>query len=52
MCVQEEGILVIEQCESIMLVSPYGKGNAEANLKEKSKISPQIDIKKEDKCYF
>ncbi|KAG6691213.1 hypothetical protein I3842_10G054900 [Carya illinoinensis] len=53
MCVQEEGRLVMEQGESVMLAM-HGKGKSQANKKGKSKIpiQPGTGINKDSKCFF
>ncbi|KAL5738039.1 hypothetical protein ACOSP7_030800 [Xanthoceras sorbifolium] len=51
MCVQEEGRLLMEQGDNAMLAI-QGKGKTEANHKDKGKIPPKVDIKKESKCFF
>ncbi|RVW61183.1 Retrovirus-related Pol polyprotein from transposon TNT 1-94 [Vitis vinifera] len=54
MCVQEEGRLMMEQGESVMLVTQRKgkKGKSQANQKRKQQISPKSDIKKDEKCFF
>ncbi|KAL5827481.1 hypothetical protein ACOSQ4_019278 [Xanthoceras sorbifolium] len=51
MCVQEEGRLLMEQSDNVMLAT-QGKGKIQANQKGKGKIPPKADIKKESKCFF
>ncbi|KAL5810495.1 hypothetical protein ACOSQ3_027207 [Xanthoceras sorbifolium] len=51
MCVQEEGRLLMEQSDSVILAT-QGKGKIQANQKGKGKIPPKADIKKESKCFF
>ncbi|KAL5823734.1 hypothetical protein ACOSQ4_021634 [Xanthoceras sorbifolium] len=51
MCVQEEGRLLMEQSDNVMLAT-QGKGKIQANQKGKGKITPKADIKKESKCFF
>ncbi|KAA8544505.1 hypothetical protein F0562_022455 [Nyssa sinensis] len=51
MCVQEEGGLVMEQGESVMLAM-HGKDKSQANQKGEGKIPPQAGIKKDSKCFF
>ncbi|CBI31012.3 unnamed protein product, partial [Vitis vinifera] len=54
MCVQEEGRLMMEQGESVMLVTQRKgkKGKSQASQKGKQQISPKSDIKKDEKCFF
>ncbi|RVX14423.1 hypothetical protein CK203_017300 [Vitis vinifera] len=50
MCVQEEGRLLMEQGESVMLVTQK-KGKSQASQKGKQQIPPKSDIKKDEKWY-
>ncbi|WKA02171.1 hypothetical protein VitviT2T_020389 [Vitis vinifera] len=54
MCVQEEGRLLMEQGESVMLVTQRKgkKGKPQASQKGKQQIPPKSDIKKDEKCFF
>ncbi|RVW64097.1 hypothetical protein CK203_051128 [Vitis vinifera] len=54
MCVQEEGRLLMEQGESVMLVTQRKgkKGKSQASQKGKQQIPPKSDIKKDEKCFF
>ncbi|RVW85756.1 hypothetical protein CK203_033387 [Vitis vinifera] len=54
MCVQEEGRLMIEQGDSVMLVTQKKekKGKSQASQKVKQQIPPKSDIKKDEKCFF
>ena len=61
MCVQEEERLVMELGESVMLATTFGKNKrndtsqtytSKSNQKEKGRVPPQADIKKENKCFF
>ena len=54
MCVQEKGRLMMEQGESVMLVTQRKgkKGKPQASQKGKQQIPPKYDIKKDDKCFF
>ena len=51
MCVQEERRLMMEQGESVMLVTQK-KGKSQASQKMKHQIPPKVDIKKDKKCFF
>ncbi|RVX14397.1 hypothetical protein CK203_017243 [Vitis vinifera] len=51
MCVQKEGRLMMEQGESVMLVTQK-KGKSQASQKMKHRIPPKVDIKKDEKCFF
>ncbi|KAL5775767.1 hypothetical protein ACOSP7_013324 [Xanthoceras sorbifolium] len=51
MCVQEEGRLLMEQSDNVMMAT-QGKGKIQANQKGKGKIPPKTDIKKESRCFF
>lgn len=42
----------MDQGKSVTLATIHGKGKAQANQKEKSKKTPQADIKKVVKYYF
>ena len=61
MCVHEEERLVMELGESAMLATTFGKNKRndtsqtytfKSNQKGKGRIPPQVDIKKENKCFF
>ena len=61
MCVQEEEKLVMELGESAMLTTTFRKNKrnetsqtytSKSNQKGKGRIPPQVDIKKENKCFF
>ena len=54
MCVQEEGRLMMEQGESVMLVMQKKgkKGKSQDSQKDKHQVPPKVDIKKDEKCFF
>ena len=61
MCVQEDERLEMEMGESAMLATNFGKNKrndtshtytSKSNQKGKCRIPPQVDIKKENKCFF
>ncbi|KAL4363863.1 hypothetical protein GQ457_04G012690 [Hibiscus cannabinus] len=51
MCDQEEGRLILEMGESALTVT-QGKRPVQAKQREKAKMQPQADIKKEFTCFF
>ncbi|KAL0443938.1 UNVERIFIED_CONTAM: hypothetical protein Slati_2116500, partial [Sesamum latifolium] len=51
MCVQEEERLSMEVGESVHMAT-QGKNKGQAKGKEKAKIPPHAEIKKESKCFF
>ncbi|WJZ82690.1 hypothetical protein VitviT2T_002425 [Vitis vinifera] len=51
MCVQGEGRLMMEQGESVVLVTQK-KGKSQTSQKMKHQIPPKVDIKKDEKCFF
>ena len=54
MCVQEKWRLMMEQGESVMVITQkkWKKGKYQASQKGKPQIPPKADIKKKEKCFF
>ena len=51
MCAQEEERLIMELGESAFMAT-QGKNKNQAKQKGKGKVPPQVEIKKESKCFF